>query len=371
VRRGIAILILISILSLIYTCAFRSRSISIAALRIEDANVNDLLNQPIQVEDIKAQWYGDKIEIFSTQNATNSIAAYISTDEYTYESKTANNLNTIGTIISLKDRSEANWDDYKDLETTSANDLVFIISPQQADDKYRDMVYIPGGSFYMGSKFKKDEKPVHLVYINGFYMDKYLVTVADYREFCRKVRRRMPEQPYWNNENHPVVNVSWNDARLYAKWKGKRLATEAEWEYAARCGIKGYYYSWGNRNPFRKRGGNIADESLKSEKPLWRIWKKYYDGFPYTSPVGSFYSNEFGLYDMTGNAWEWCSDWYDASYYKNSPENNPKGPKKGTHKVLRGGSWNFSPRDILTTRRFHYRPTVNINYIGFRCVKNK
>jgi sulfatase modifying factor 1 len=371
VRRVCNFLILATIIVLIYTCSLNRRFISIGAVRIEDANINDLLNQSTQVENIQAQWYGNRIEIFSKQNTADAIASYFSTDNYTYENKPGNRIATIGTIISAANRSEVTWEEYENLEKINPNDLIFVIAPDQIDEKYKNMVYIPGGSFYMGSKFQKDEQPVHQVQINGFYMDKYEVTVAEYHEFCRVAHLNMPEQPYWNNEDHPVVNVSWNDARLYAKWKSKRLPTEAEWEYAARCGAKDYFYSWGNHNPFRKNGGNIADESLKSEKPLWRIWKSYYDGFPYTSPVGSFYSSEYGLYDMTGNVWEWCSDWYDANYYKSSPGSNPRGPDKGNHKVLRGGSWNFSPRDILTTRRLHYRPTVTINYIGFRCVKDK
>ena len=180
----------------------------------------------------------------------------------------------------------------------------------------------------------------------------------------------MPEQPYWNDDQHPVVNVSWNEASAYAKWKGKRLPSEAEWEYAARGGSKGYYYSWGNVKPYRKRGGNIADEAILAEKHNWTIWKGYYDGFVFTAPVGSFIENKFGLYDMTGNVWEWCADWYSDDYYAVSPKINPQGPETGRHRVLRGGSWNYGPRDIYTTRRMRYRPDVTLNYIGFRCASD-
>jgi len=192
-----------------------------------------------------------------------------------------------------------------------------------------------------------------------------------FREYCQKTRRVMPKQPFWNDEIHPVVNVSWIEANQYAKWAGKRLPTEAEWEYAARSGSIGNYYDWGNVRPFRKKGANIADEALRTEKQFWRIWKGYYDGFVYTSPVGSFYATLFGLHDMTGNVLEWCGDWYDEQYYAQSPADNPKGPEKGTHRSIRGGSWNFSPRDVLTTRRFHYRPDVKLDHLGFRCVKDR
>jgi formylglycine-generating enzyme required for sulfatase activity len=367
------IAILIFSISQIFNCTIKSKFIPISAIRIEDGSIEKLFTEHAVVENMRAKWYGNKIDILSATNdgITEVMASYKSQDEYTYKSDRGSIVATNGMIFDLRDRREVSWDDIKNIDSLNTADLVVVITPAAIDQKYLDMVYIPGGYFKMGSKFKKDEKPIHRVYMDGFYMDKHEVTVAEFREFCRVAGRGMPKQPYWNDDRHPVVNVSWNDARIYAKWKGKRLPTEAEWEYAARGGAKGHYYAWGNINPFRKRGGNIADEALRSEKPFWRIWKSYYDGFPYTAPVGSFYSNYFGLYDMTGNVWEWCADWYSENYYKDSPEKNPKGPDKGSHRVLRGGSWNFSPRDILTTRRLHYRSDVTLDYIGFRCVKDK
>ena len=356
----------------IYSCSFQHRFVSIETVRIEDVQIEKLFNQSAAVENFRAQWYGDRVDIVSVTNsgASKLMISYESKDEYNYRNRSASLLSALGTIYSLEEAREVSWDELGNLDSVDTEDLVFIISPEESDQRYKDMVYIPGGFLNMGSKFQNDEKPIHRVYVDGFYMDKYEVTVAEYREFCKATRQSMPKQPYWNDDKHPVVNVSWNDARIFAKWKGKRLPSEAEWEYAARGGTKGHYYAWGNRNPFRKRGGNIADEALRSEKPFWRIWKSYYDGFPYTAPIASFYPNYFGLYDMTGNVWEWCSDWYGEKYYAISPERNPKGPDKGSHKVLRGGSWNFSPRDILTTRRLHYRPGVILDYIGFRCVKD-
>ncbi len=346
------------------TCAFQGKLLTIDEIRVEDVNFSSLFPQGSDIENVRAFWRDNRVDLVYGESGAPLTSLYLD-NEYLYRGRSGTDIPVSGQIISGRSFVDVQWDD---LDDAASKDLIFVLYPErQTSGKYDRMVYIPGGKFMMGSKYQKDELPVHQVTIDGFYIDKYEVTVAEYREFCRATRRPMPKQPRWNDDRHPVVNVSWIDATAYAKWKGKRLPTEAEWEYAARSGYRGYFYSWGNRAPLRKRGGNIADEALKSEKRSWRIWSNYYDGFVYTAPTGSFYANAFGLYDMTGNVWEWCSDWYDAGYYAKSPAVDPTGPEKGTHRVLRGGSWNFAPRDILTTRRLSYRPDVQLNYIGFRC----
>ncbi len=262
------------------------------------------------------------------------------------------------------------WTDIAEMNEKTLTQLTLVISASPVNNDMADMVYVPGGTFRMGSKWAKDEKPVHSVTVSGFYMDKYEVTVAQYENFCRSTRRRMPRQPVWNDNNHPVVMVSWKNARAYAKWAGKRLPTEAEWEYAARGGSKNLVFAWGNTKPKGKNGDNIADEAIRSEKKNWAIWKGFYDGFVYTAPVGSFYANPFGLHDMSGNVKEWCSDWYASDWYSRSPAKDPKGPKSGIRRVLRGGSWNYGPRNLRLTKRFRYKDTLVLNYIGFRCVKD-
>jgi len=261
------------------------------------------------------------------------------------------------------------------------------------------MVLIPGGYFNMGSADgKDDEKPVHRVYVSDFYMDKYEVTVAQFIQFIDATGYRTDAENgdgsyiwtgskwekksgiNWRQDeegnprtqtNYPVVHVSWNDAVAYARWTGKRLPTEAELEYAARYDGRGYKYSWGNGEPSGKRGGNIGDESAKRKFSSWTIWNGYDDGFIYAAPVGSFDPNEFGLYDMTGNVWEWSADWYDKDYYKNSPERNPRGPLTGTTRVLRGSSWSTDPSDVrLTSRYSHVDPSYRRSNYGFRCVKD-
>jgi formylglycine-generating enzyme required for sulfatase activity len=171
-----------------------------------------------------------------------------------------------------------------------------------------------------------------------------------------------------NEDRYPVETVSWNDAQEFIgrfnQKTGKvyRLPTEAEWEYAARSGGKKYKYSWGNGGP----SGNIADESAKRKHSDWTVWQGYDDGYAQTAPVGSFSPNELGLYDMTGNVWEWCSDWYGESYYGRSPRANPQGPDSGPVRVLRGGSWGSAPGALRASFRSRFGPSGRFGLFGFR-----
>jgi sulfatase modifying factor 1 len=187
------------------------------------------------------------------------------------------------------------------------------------------------------------------------------------------------EKPiYWKysnfNEPHqPVVGATWDDANAYAKWAGKRLPTEAEWEKAARGGLIGKKYAWGDSAIPPSGAGNFADETAKQVFRKWDIINGYNDGYSHPAPVGSFSPNGYGVYDMMGNVWEWCSDWYDPNYYASSPKSNPKGPTSGRDHVVRGGSW-FADKDYLrVSNRFNYDPSYIIDSafnIGFRCVQD-
>jgi len=223
-------------------------------------------------------------------------------------------------------------------------------TPVETATKMPDgMARIPGGYFLMGSDKYNDEKPVHKVYVDGFYLDKYEVTVAQYERFLNATGQRQPEN--WNEQlqqrNHPVVYVSWDDAVAYARWAGKRLPTEAEWEYAARGGNAGldgkakYEYPWGNEASHER-----ANYSGKEGKNQWDR----------TAPVGSFSANGYGLYDMAGNVWEWCADWYDENYYTQSPERNPRGPSNGQSRVLRGGGWINNDSNMRCALRLWFTP---------------
>ncbi len=233
------------------------------------------------------------------------------------------------------------------------------------------MVFIPGGWFQMGSPYKKDEQPVHRVYVDAFFMDKTEVTVAEYRYFCQATNRRMPPQPEWSDDDHPVVNVSWEDANAYAQWMGKRLPTEAEWEYAARAhATEPFGYSITSKTMYGHSFGNIADQSILTVKSRFPIKEGYDDGYAYTAPVGSFPGNYFGLQDMEGNVLEWCQDWYDERAYESEQNINPQGPPSGRYKVIRGASWNRSGQYLRATYRTWYVPSVTFNFLGFRCVKD-
>ena len=233
------------------------------------------------------------------------------------------------------------------------------------------MLLIPTGTFEMGDSFSEGlphELPVHTVSINAFYMDVTEVTNAAYKQFLDATGHRVPkswDDPAFNAPDQPVVEVSWLDAAAYAQWAGKRLPTEAEWEYAARGRQAGMRYPWGDEITH-----DDANYKGKDGKDIW-------DG---PAPVGSFAENGYGLYDMGGNIWEWCADEYDDKFYAVSQEDNPVSGKLitftnddfanvATRRVLRGGSWNSAADKIRVTSRNFLDPQSTSQITGFRCVR--
>jgi formylglycine-generating enzyme required for sulfatase activity len=222
-----------------------------------------------------------------------------------------------------------------------------------------EIVRLPGGTFQMGSSDgANDEKPVHRVTISPFFIGKYEVTQAQWRAV-------MGNNPsYFKGDHLPVENVSWDDAmefcRKLSKWFGKtyRLPTEAEWEYACRAGTA-TAFAFGS--------------SLSSTQANFN-GNYPYGGAAYgiyrhsTTPAGIFSPNNFGLYDLHGNVWEWCQDWYNKDYYRQSAENNPQGPTTGTVRALRGGSWEASGDHCRSAYRDGFEPDLRSSYIGFRVV---
>ena len=246
------------------------------------------------------------------------------------------------------------------------------------------MVLIPS-TFQMGSEDEDaydDEQPVHTVHVDAFYMDIHEVTNAQYKAFVDANPPWQKDQiedlfhngdylHHWEGNdypdgkaNHPVVDVSWYAAMAYAAWAGKRLPTEAEWEYAARGGLAGQRYPWGNTitHTNANYGEHVGD----------------------TSPVGQYAANRYGLYDMAGNVWEWCLDAYDADFYAVS--DNSRNPISGAmsiqelidnfasvqrspSRVLRGGSWSACAQHVRVTSRRELVPPNTFNSKGFRCAK--
>lgn len=223
------------------------------------------------------------------------------------------------------------------------------------------MSLIPSSTFQMGKDSDKGASfsPAHMVKIDSFYIDKHEVTNAQYKTFCEATDRKLPE--FWNVPvfhcgddfpNHPVIGVSWSDADAYAQWAGKRLPTEAEWECAARGGLIDNNYPYGNT--YQKR------EGAKTNSP----WENN------TEQVGKYEANAYGLFDMSGNVWEWVADKYGFDYYSQRAPDNPQGPAKGFNRVIRGGSWHSGPM----CRKVYYRKGLPGNWVdfavGFRCAKD-
>ena len=211
------------------------------------------------------------------------------------------------------------------------------------------MMLIPAGTFSMGSEIgNEDERPVHQVYVDAFYIDVAEVTCARYKRFLKETG--YPSNQLWNPEydrpDDPVVGVNWYDASAFAKWAGKRLPTEAEWEKAARGGLIRDQYPWG--------------DEINHEKAN-------YNSFG-TTPVKSYEPNGFSLYDMAGNVWEWCQDWYTKDYYKTTPKENPRGPMLAERKAVRGGAWYNNETALRVSNRHKINPDIGSFNIGFRCV---
>jgi formylglycine-generating enzyme required for sulfatase activity len=259
------------------------------------------------------------------------------------------------------------------------------------------MVLVKETEFMRGDVFgdgNPNEKPAHRVRVASFLIGQYEVTNREYLTFVKATGANMPE---WMNPaskyhyqtgadrfyqklgpalyslDHPVVGVSWQDAVKYCEWLSKqgplkyRLPTEAEWELAARGGNNMIKYSWGNSTPLLALGGNVGDEALKKIFPDWPIiWRDYNDGYPYTAPVGKFGANAWRIYDVTGNVWEWCGDWYDENYYQKQEWDRPAGPTQGAEKAIRGGSWNDTPAKLRLSFRRSAPPTFRSNNLGFR-----
>ncbi len=234
-------------------------------------------------------------------------------------------------------------------------------------------VLVTPGTFTMGCVPNDSEcggfaKPAHRVTITkGFWMAQTPTTVAAYKAFAEATHRDMPKaprfNPNWTNTDHPMVELNWDDAVAYSTWAGARLPTEAEWEYAARGGAMETIFPWGN-DASHDLANFGQGTSGKDEKGA--VEGK--DQWMFTSPVASFPPNRVNLYDMAGNASQWCADWFSPTYYAKSPEKDPPGPESGTLKIVRGGSWKSPARFLRTSYRGSRAPDERGLTSGFRCV---
>ncbi|MFM1654211.1 formylglycine-generating enzyme family protein [Brevibacillus sp. B_LB10_24] len=277
------------------------------------------------------------------------------------------------------------------------------------------MVYLPGGEFLMGTDSKEGfaadgEGPVRQIVLSPFYLDTCAVTNRQFRRFVeatgykteaerygwsfvfhhfvsekakQDVMQSVQSAPWWwavkgaywqrpegadssveDRLDHPVVHVSWNDAMAYCKWAGKRMPTEAEWEFAARGGLVQKRYPWGDE---LKPGGEHYCNIWQGKFP---VKNHASDGYLGTAPAKSFPENGYGLYNMAGNVWEWCSDWFSPTYHLNGPRENPQGPPRGQAKVIRGGSYlchkSYCNRYRVAARSSN-TPDSSTGHMGFRC----
>ena len=274
--------------------------------------------------------------------------------------------------------------------------------PAEATAAFFNKTY---GEGLLGADLFKNEHPQHRVRITKpFCLGTYHVTRGQFRQFVAdtayktdaekgqtpgafgwdpdKKAFRLYAMYSWRNagfeqtDEHPVVNVSWNDAVAFCKWLSKkegktyRLPTEAEWEYACRAGTTTRYSS-GDDPETLAQVGNVADATTKEKFPDWKYTIKANDGYVFTAPVGKFKPNAFGLYDMHGNAWQWCADWYGAEYYVASPADDPIGPDFGHVRVLRGGSWLGRPDRTRSAGRDWGAPDDRFNFSGFRVARTQ
>ncbi len=231
-----------------------------------------------------------------------------------------------------------------------------------------DMVEIPGGEFERGRSHSlpddglkwvpelvRDDRPVRTVRIDPFELSAHEVTNAEYLAYVEAGKAEAPY--YWpqgrppeGRADFPVVDVTWAEAAGYCAWRGGRLPREVEWERACRGGAEARKYSWGDAEATKERAR--------------------FDAVDGPVAVGSFEANAYGLYDMSGNVWEWTADWYGREYYREAPAENPSGPDTGEYRVLRGGSWADETKHLTCAHRSYARPDERSPNIGFRCARS-
>jgi len=238
-----------------------------------------------------------------------------------------------------------------------------------------ELVLVPAGEFLMGrAPGAGDEMPAHRVAVSAFLLDRHEVTLGQFRRFSAAAGHPVAAQRPESTDAHPVVNVVWEDARAYAAWVAGRLPTEAEFEKALRGGLPGTTYPWGDEGRPHGKPGNYVDMSARSGGGalLRTVIEGYDDGFAGLAPAGALEPNAYGLFDVTGNAWEWCSDFYDPRYYGTLGKEvarDPPGPAAGSASVARGGAWSSNVQFLRCAYRNRMDPTARNDGLGFRVAR--
>lgn len=336
-----------------------------------------------QISNVHFEQQGKEIIIYydlnGNANEQYDISVYCSTDgRNTWGSKLNHVSGEVGKKISPGINHQITWDVLAEQERLVGEVRFEVIATNSLGIEW---IFVEGGTFQMGSNIgDDDEKPVHTVTISDFYLSKYEITHKQYIDFlnaagvnpdgskdgevylymdyiCCSIgyqeRFFFQGSQYADNENCPITGVTWYGAEAFCKWAGGRLPSEAEWKYAARGGNKSRGYTYSGSNTLNEVGWFLSNSESRSH------------------PVGQKGPNEIGLYDMSGNVMEWCSDWYDAGYYSHSPESVPQGPSSGECKLLCGGSFLSFEFECRSASRFGFIKPTRFNYgVGFRVARD-
>ncbi|MEQ8323294.1 MAG: formylglycine-generating enzyme family protein [Vicingaceae bacterium] len=311
-----------------------------------------------QIGNVVAERDGNRILVFYDlmrvpANYLFDVSLYVSMDGGEFEGPLKSVSGEVGNDIAGGRHKKIIWNVLEEREELISKNVSFKVQARVYDSKVIEMVFVEGGEFIMGSFNEYDEKPLHSVYIRDFFMAKYEVTQ-------RQWKRIMGYNPAFFNycEECPVENVSFKDVQRFIEELNRqtglnyRLPTEAEWEYAARGGRKSMKYVFSG-----------------SDDPDQIAWYKDNNN-QHTRKPGLKKANEIDLYDMSGNVMEWTSDWYSKTYYHDAPYKNPEGPNSGSHKVIRGGSWNNSKKLIRVTNRSYSTIGSKYDDLGFRLARD-
>lgn len=334
-----------------------------------------------QVSNARYVQEGKTIKIYYDLSEEADVSIYLSTDGgRSYETQPIGHVSgAVGQQVSAGSGKCVVWDVLNDRDRLQGETICFKVKAARRNGNQTftvggasfTMVYVEGGSYTMGctseqgGECESDEKPAHSVTLSDYYIGETEVTQALWKAVMGTTARQQRDKANtsWpmrgEGDNYPMYYISWEECQEFVtrlnRMTGRtfRLPTEAEWEYAARGGKKSRGYKYSGSNSI----GSVAwyDDNSGSS----------------THPVGQKQANELGIYDMTGNVWEWCSDWYGSDYYGSSLQNNPKGPSSGSNRVLRGGSWFSDARNCRVSNRDINAPSYRINFYGFRLVLSR